>query len=135
VELQIVNDLPQSFFKISSGLGSVTPASVVLVPLKYEHICVGVIELAAFKPVKDFEIRFVQELATRLTATVNTIIIAQRTEELLKESKLQAEELKVREEELKQNLEELTAINEDRDRRTKELESQIEDLKMSNGAK
>jgi hypothetical protein len=54
---------------------------------------------------------------------------AQRTIQLLEESKLQAEELKVREEELKQNLEELQAIHEDRDRKTKEMEIEIKELK------
>lgn len=129
-ESQMINELPDAYFKISSGLGAVKPQFLALVPVKFDRVCIGVIELAAFKPIQEFQIGFIEELAGRLTTALNTTMMAQHTEELLKESKLQAEELKIREEELKQNLEELTAINEDRDRRTKELESQIEDLKQ-----
>jgi ligand-binding sensor domain-containing protein/putative methionine-R-sulfoxide reductase with GAF domain len=132
-ETQLINNLPSAYFKISSGLGEVKPSSLLLIPLVYEDICIGVIELASFKELEKYQVHFVQELSNRLTTALNTTVMAQNTEELLRESKIQAEELKVREEELKQNLEELTAINEDRDRRTRELEDQIRDLKMKLG--
>jgi ligand-binding sensor domain-containing protein len=128
-ERNILNNIPTDYYKISSGLGQSTPKAIVLIPIKYEEICLGVIELAAFGPLSNFQVKFVELLADRLTTTINTTMLAQNTEQLLQETQHQAEELKVREEELRQNLEELQAINEDRDRRTKELESQLEALK------
>jgi GAF domain-containing protein len=130
-ERNILNNLPNDYHKIISGLGQSVPRSVALIPIKYEEICLGVIELAAFGPLSDHQLKFVELLADRLTTTINTTILAQNTEQLLQETRHQAEELKVREEELRQNLEELQAINEDRDRRTKELESQLEAFKKN----
>jgi ligand-binding sensor domain-containing protein len=129
-ERNILNNIPADYCKIISGLGSSLPSGLVLIPIKYEEICLGVIELASFDPLPNYQVKFVELLADRLTTTINTTILAQNTEQLLQETRHQAEELKVREEELRQNLEELQAINEDRDRRTKELESQLEALKV-----
>ncbi len=128
-EVTLIEKLPDQFTKISSGLGEASPSVLFLVPLKAEEVCLGVIELASFAPIPVYHQKFVELLAERLTASINTTVLAQRTIQLLEESKQQAEELKVREEELKQNLEELQAIHEDRDRKTKDLEIEIEELK------
>ena len=121
-----------NYFRISSGLGSTLPRALVLIPVKYEEICIGVIELASFEPLPDHHVKFIELLSDRLTTTINTTIMAQNTERLLQETRQQAEELKVREEELRQNLEELQAINEDRDRKAQELEIQLQELRAKN---
>jgi ligand-binding sensor domain-containing protein len=133
-ERNVVQDVPTDYFKISSGLGSTLPRALVLIPVKYEEICIGVIELASFKSLPDHQIKFIELLSDRLTTTINTTIMAQNTERLLQETRQQAEELKVREEELRQNLEELQAINEDRDRKAQELEIQLQELRAKNNA-
>lgn len=130
-EVKILVDIPSNYHRISSGLGVAQPSAVLLVPLKSEEVCLGVLELAAFAPLPPHQQAFVEKLAERITTTLNTTLLAQRTGTLLAESKAQAEELKVREEELRQNLEELQAIHDDRDRKEAEMRKEIEDLRAA----
>lgn len=134
-EVTIIDKLPASFIKISSGLGESSPTFLLLMPLKHEKMCMGVIELASFQPIPPYQQQFIMQLMERLAASINTTLLAQRTQQLLKESKIQAEELRMREEELKQNLEEMQAMHEDRDRKTRALENELAELKKRLSAK
>jgi DNA repair exonuclease SbcCD ATPase subunit len=98
------------------------------VPLQYEEICLGVIELASFTEIAQYQRQFIETLSAQLTATIHTTQISQKTTILLEESRMQTEELKVREEELKQNLEEMQAIQEDFQRKTNDYEQLIAEL-------
>jgi ligand-binding sensor domain-containing protein len=126
----VLNNLPDVYFNVASGLGSATPKSLLLVPLQYEEICVGVIELASFADIPLYRKQFIEALSAQLTATIHTTQISDKTSKLLKESRVQTEELKVREEELRQNLEEMQAIQEDYSRKTDEYEKMISKLKI-----
>ena len=128
-ELIKIDNLPESYFKISSGLGSASPTHVLLVPLHYEEYCVGVIELASFHEIPNFHVNFIKELSAQVTTAIQTTQIAQQTSRLLEESKQQMEELKIREEELKQNLEEMQSIQEDNARQRREYEQALALLK------
>ncbi|MEQ9660046.1 GAF domain-containing protein [Fulvivirga sp.] len=127
--IKYIEDLPADYLKIESGLGQSSPAALLLMPLKYEDVIVGVMELASFNQIPEYRREFLEQFSERLTTTINTTLLSEQTKKLLEESKIKEEELKVREEELQQNLEEMQAINEDRDRRTEELESEIAKLK------
>jgi len=128
-EVNYVDNLPSEYLKIESGLGGASPATLLLIPLKYEDIIIGVMEIASFHPIEEFQREFLVQFSERLTTAINNTLMGEQTKKLLEESKVKEEELKVREEELQQNLEEMQAMNEDRDRRTKELEGIIEQLK------
>ncbi len=128
-KINYIEDLPKDYLKIESGLGASSPACLLLMPLKYEDIIIGVMEIAAFHSIPEYKRDFVELFSERLTTTINTTLLSEQTKLLLEESKIKEEELKVREEELQQNLEEMQAINEDRDRRTAELEQEINKLR------
>ncbi|MEL7003893.1 MAG: triple tyrosine motif-containing protein, partial [Bacteroidota bacterium] len=132
-ELNYIDNLPPGYLTISSGLGDCSPSSLFLVPLTYQGIIIGVLEMASFHPIEELKRDFVCTFTGRLTAAINTRLLGEKTQKLLDDSKVKAQELAVREEELKQNLEELQAMNEDRDRKTKELETNIKKLKAENG--
>jgi GAF domain-containing protein len=123
-----IENMPDNYFKVSSGLGSAMPKHLLLVPLQYEGFCVGVMELASFHEIPVYRLRFIEKLSAQVTATIHTTQISQQTGRLLDESKQQMEELKIREEELKQNLEEMTSIQEDFERRRTEYEQTIQNL-------
>jgi ligand-binding sensor domain-containing protein/GAF domain-containing protein len=124
----VISNLPDNYFSITSGLGSAKPQALLLVPLQYEEICVGVIELASFTEIPQYRKQFIEALSAQLTATIHTTQMSQKTTKLLEESRVQTEELKVREEELKQNLEEMQAIQEDYSRKAMEYELVIKQL-------
>jgi ligand-binding sensor domain-containing protein len=125
----VIDNLPENFLTISSGLGGATPKVLVLVPLEYEEICVGVMELACFDIIPAYRVEFIKTLSTQMAAAIHITQRSQITSRLFEESKLQTEEMKVREEELKQNLEEMQAIQEGFTREKKQYEKTIEELK------
>jgi ligand-binding sensor domain-containing protein/putative methionine-R-sulfoxide reductase with GAF domain len=125
----VVDSVPETYSKIASGFGSSHPKSLYIIPLKTEETRIGVLELASFKEVSPLHVQFIQLLAERMSITISITNLAQKTSQLLEQSRLNTEDLKLREEELKQNLEELQAIQEDRDRKSKQLEQEVLSLK------
>jgi len=127
-----INNLPDDYTRVESGLGESKPKSLLLVPLKLEDIVFGVIELSSFKELHDFEIEFVQKLAQNITSSIYVVKMNSETQELLNQSNEQAEQLKAHEEELRQNMEEMQATQEDFARREIELIQENEQLKREN---
>lgn len=123
-----INNLPENYFNVSSGLGSANPRSLLLIPLQYEEICVGVLELASFNEVPAYRKQYLEKLSFQLAATIHTTQISEKTKNLLDESRMQTEQMRVREEELKQNLEEMQAMQEDYTRKSVEYEHTIQKL-------
>jgi methyl-accepting chemotaxis protein len=60
-----VDDIPEGYITILSGLGSASPKYVVLVPVKSNDQVSGVVEIASFARATDDQRKFVEE-ATRL---------------------------------------------------------------------
>ena len=48
-----IEDIPDRYFSISSGLGSSTPKILALIPMRIEEFIIGVVEIASFKPITD----------------------------------------------------------------------------------
>ncbi len=122
-ETTYMTDIPEDYVSITSGLGAATPRSLLIVPLKYEEQVVGVIEIASFNEMKDYEIKFVEQVGESIAATLSLTKINERTAKLLEMSQLQAREMSAKEEEMRQNLEELRATQEEAARREAQLQS------------
>ncbi len=121
-------DIPEDYVKITSGLGEALPRNIIIVPLKYNETIVGVIELALFRVLKEYEVTFVEKLGEQIASTIVAANVSTRTKKLLDESQIQAQELRKKEEEMKQNYEELTAIQEELTRNERELMQLKENL-------
>jgi methyl-accepting chemotaxis protein len=57
-----VDDVPQGYIKIISGLGSASPKFLLIVPIKKERV-MGVIEIASFTNLTEDQRKFVEESA------------------------------------------------------------------------
>lgn len=117
-----LNDVPDGYTEITSGLGDSTPRSVLIVPLKINEEVEGVLEIASFKEILPFEVEFVERVAESIASTLRTAKNNQRTKELLLSSQKQRDHLRSQEEEMRQNYEELQATQEEMERRQNELE-------------
>ncbi|WP_052444501.1 PAS domain-containing protein [Flammeovirga sp. OC4] len=117
-----LNDVPEGYTEITSGLGDATPRAVLIVPLKINDEVEGALEIASFKEIEPFEIEFVERVAESIASTLRTAKNNQRTKELLLSSQQQRDHLRSQEEEMRQNYEELQATQEEMERRQNELE-------------
>ena len=102
-----MDDVPDNYIRISSGLGDSNPRSVLLVPLKTNDIVLGVVEIASFNTFKEYQIDFVKQVAESFAATISTMRVNANTARLLEESHKITEELKAKEEVLHRNSQEL----------------------------
>jgi PAS domain S-box-containing protein len=119
-----ITEIPDQYTTVTSGLGASTPSVVMIVPLNYNDVVVGVLEVASFNKFEKFELEFAEKIAQSMGAAVTSIKINERTEKLLYETREQTESLKSQEEEMRQNLEELQSTQE-------KSESMESDLRMN----
>lgn len=121
-----INDVPKDYDRVTSGLGSTIPASILIVPLISNLKMVGVIEIESLKEIQDYQISFVEKLAETIASTIATVKVNERTAQLLDMSQKQAEELEQQEEEMRQNMEEMQATQEEAAKQERDLELLIE---------
>ncbi len=119
-ETVLLYDVPKDYIRITSGLGLATPTCVVIVPLKHNDHVAGVIELASFKRLQQFEVTFLEKCAQAFASVLQSTRVNQNVRQLLEQSQQQTEELRAQEEEMRQNMEELRAIQEQMSRQLTE---------------
>ncbi len=126
-----LEEVPDNFIRIRSGLGNANPTSVLITPIKTDKAIEGVLELAFFHKLESHHFDFIEKLCTNIAATLSSTKINERTQNLLEQSQQQAEELRAQEEEMRQNMEELTATQEEMDRKDVERTGQINAINSS----
>lgn len=107
-----MTDLPDGYLEITSGLGLATPDNLLIVPLITQDEVLGILELASFNTIQQFEVSFVESVAERTAITISSLRSSIRTASLLKESQNQAEVLAQQEEKMRQNMEQLKETQE-----------------------
>ncbi|MBT1696889.1 PAS domain S-box protein [Fulvivirgaceae bacterium PWU4] len=121
-DIVYLTEVPQSYIKITSGLGDANPTSVLIVPLKVNDQIFGVVEIASFTVFQDYEMEFVQKIAESIASTISSVKINAKTQRLLEESQEMTEQMRAQEEEMRQNMEELQATQEEMQRGQAEVE-------------
>lgn len=121
-DIVYLEQIPDNYIHITSGLGLATPRCLAIVPLKSGDEVIGVIEVASFEPTKRHELEFLQKAADIVAASILTFQRSQYTTRMLQESQQLTEDLKSQQEEVRQNLEELEATQEHLTREAKERE-------------
>src|SRR5690606_8899525 len=102
-----LDDLPQDYYRLSSGLGSGLPRSALLMPLSDDGQVNGVIELGFLRPLHERDGELLQQVGGNLGISIETARYRQRLQEVLAETQQLNEELQVQQEELKTANEEL----------------------------
>ncbi|WP_456432743.1 response regulator [Thermosulfuriphilus sp.] len=127
----IIEDVPQEYFQIGSGLGGMIPQSLGLFPLKVGQQLVGLLELASLKRLtekKDFLLGLVNQLAIALFNALSRQKIEELNRELQEKNRL----LELQNEELQAQSEELMAQAEEIQSQAEELAAQRDVLERKN---
>lgn len=118
-----MTDVPDQYTTITSGLGEATPHCLIVVPLKINETVYGVLELAQFRTLEQYEIEFLEKLGESIASTISSSKVNIKTKTLLDKTQIQAEEMRAQEEELRQNMEELQATQDEMRRQNHEMEA------------
>jgi CheY-like chemotaxis protein/CHASE3 domain sensor protein len=117
-----LDEVPQDYFKVSSGLGDGLPRSVLVVPTSDDERVNGVIELGFLRPLTDRDIELLELIASNIGTSIEAARYRQRLQDVLAETQQLNEELQVQQEELKTANEEL----EEQSRVLKESQAHLE---------
>ncbi|MFF0430843.1 HAMP domain-containing protein [Streptomyces sp. NPDC004327] len=125
-------NVPEDYVTISSGLGSTSRGSLVVLPVVVEEQVLGVIELMSFSPFTSVHRDFLEQLMETVGVNLSTIVANVRTDELLDESQRLAGELRSRTEELQARQEELQRSNAELEEKAALLATQNRDIEAKN---
>jgi signal transduction histidine kinase/CheY-like chemotaxis protein/HAMP domain-containing protein len=128
----VVDNIPNGYIKISSGLGEASPSNLAIMPIMFEDQVLAVVELAAFTTFSSIQITFLEQLAETLGISVNAIIANSRTDGLLEQSQRLTAELQARSSELQARSEELQQSNLDLEDKAELLAAQKRDIEAKN---
>ncbi|WP_149086824.1 response regulator [Pseudomonas prosekii] len=117
-----LDDVPQGYFRVSSGLGEGLPHSVMVVPTSDDDRVNGVIELGFLRPLEERDVELLELIASNIGTSIEAARYRQRLQEVLAETQQLNEELQVQQEELKTANEEL----EEQSRILKESQAHLE---------
>lgn len=119
-----LQNTPETFVNISTGkTEDEPPKHLLIVPMLMNDVPYGVLELMSVEPFEQYKVRFAENVAESIAATVASVKTNIRTAQLLKQSEELKDELSQQEEEMRQNLEEMQATQEEAQKRESELTS------------
>jgi signal transduction histidine kinase/CheY-like chemotaxis protein/HAMP domain-containing protein len=103
----LLTDVPSGYVTINSGLGDASPLNIIVLPILFEGSVRAVVELASFSRFSATHQAFLDQLTESIGLVLNTIEANTLTENLLKQSQSQAQELQSRQEDLRSSNEDL----------------------------
>ncbi|MCQ2974300.1 MAG: GAF domain-containing protein [Bacteroidales bacterium] len=106
----ILNNVPENYADISSGLGKAKPKAIMFVPLVYNDILYGVMEFASFKEFEPYKIAFVERISENVASTIANAKINEQTSILLQQSREQSKLMEEKEANLRTEIESLTGL-------------------------
>jgi len=106
-------DVPEDYTSIRSGLGFSSPKCLLIVPLRTDDTIFGVLELASLRTYDEFEINFAEHIGENIATALYSTRINARTNELLEQSRRQAEELAAQDVEMRYSMEILETTQEE----------------------
>ncbi|HXC38747.1 MAG TPA: response regulator, partial [Burkholderiales bacterium] len=128
----LMEDVPEDFLRVSTGLGSVKPANIIVLPVVFEGEVKAVVELAALKKFSESHLSFLSQLTETIGVVFNTIEANMRTQTLLEQSQTLTRELQVQQLELKETNDRLELQAQNLQNSEGLLKSQQEELQRTN---
>ncbi len=99
-----LNDIPNEYLEIESGLGNSKARSILIIPMITEDDVIGVMEIASFKNMKKYERKFAMEVAENTASTFSIMKINNQKAKLLEETQKEKEEMFLKDQKLKEEI-------------------------------
>ncbi|WNV84354.1 HAMP domain-containing protein [Umezawaea sp. Da 62-37] len=107
----LVTGVPPGYLTVASGLGSSTPANLIILPVLFQGETLGVIELATLNEFTDVHLDLLEQLKENIGVNVNTMLANARTDSLLAQSQRLAQELRAGSAELEDRAKQLSSAS------------------------
>ena len=130
----VVDDVPEGYVEIRSGLGAARPRSLLIVPAFADGMVSGVVELGFFSPPSPAARDLLDRIAEPIGAAFHSARQRMRKAELLEETQRQAEELQAQKSELAAANRELEEQSQALQASQARLEAQHAELEETNAA-
>ena len=104
-----LDNLPDDYITVMSGLGKSKPKYLAIVPLLYDDELIAVLEIAFIHELKDYEKKFLETMASTVASALVTARINAKTEQLMEQFRTQAATLAKNEKLMQDNIKELKA--------------------------
>ena len=131
----LVTDVPENYFRISSGGMDGVPKNVICVPITIKDQLVGLLELASIHDYTDKSLKFLNIVAYQLGIGINNALTYLRLEKMAQDLKEKNELMAAQNEELQAQSEEIQAQSEELISQKKEIEEKSERVEETNRLK
>jgi hypothetical protein len=108
----IIEELPDKYFTVTSGLGNSKPSFLLLMPLINDEKAIGVLEIASFNPLQSWQMEFLHKALISIAGQLNIVKINADTKLLLESYKTYETELRQKESEFHELQLELATLRE-----------------------
>ena len=128
-ELVYLDEIPDNYISVGSGLGDTEPSILLLLPLLNEENEVqGVIELTTFKPFEEYELDFLKKLAESIASTITITLASQNNQVLLESAQANTHKLEIQEKIFKRNAKKMEDMQRKTNKRLTRLEKTLQQL-------
>jgi ligand-binding sensor domain-containing protein len=128
--IKTISNLPEGYLTLESCFGSVSSKYLIDIPISYDIVRVGVLELASLNPIDEYKVNFLKKLCESLASIIAADMANENLKHMIEQNEQQTEELRSQEEEMRQNIEEMTATQEEFQRKQKEFLRLEEEYKI-----
>ncbi|WP_459910527.1 response regulator [Desulfotomaculum defluvii] len=129
-----LNDIPDQYIKVTSGLGTAPAKYINLVPVEFENKVIAVMELASFTGFSTLQQELLEQVRWNISIALNRVTHYMQVQQLLAESQALAEEMQTQSEELQMQQEELKTFNEKLENQYKVSEQKALELQKAKAA-
>lgn len=99
-----LNKLPDDYINVFSGLGKSKPRTLAVLPMLYDNELIAIVEIAFINALKPHEIELLNVVSPTIASSLVTVRINEKTEQLMKQFRSQADTLAQNEKQMTENI-------------------------------
>jgi signal transduction protein with GAF and PtsI domain len=124
----LFENIPAENVEVYLGSAKVNVANIRIIPLVFNEVVFGALELVYITHVSDVYVRLLEKISRSIATMIESILNNDFNQRLLVDSQEQTDLLRAQEEELRQNLEEIAATQDLMNKQQRELEQKEQEM-------